>query len=157
MDTLKPDTQEVATPWPLFKAVEKYFGVKFVTDLAASPDNAKCVHFYDKNVDALTIPWMNDGWNYLNPPFKGITKWVKKCAEESAKGAKIISIWPLSGDLNQLPTYMLATKIYVVHGRVWPNVRGCMIVMWNGRRRIFDKKFHGLIWDSKKSILEKAW
>jgi len=121
-------TQNTKTPTELIDAIEYYFGMRFENDMAASSDNAQALNYYTEEEDSLSREWPL-GWCWLNPPFANLTKWINKCAIESKKCCKIISIWPLSGDLNQMVTWKQA-NVYVVHGRVWPLVRGCMICEW---------------------------
>ncbi len=84
--------QDWGTPWEFIHAVQLRFG--FLTcDLAARGDNAKAPQFYTPDSDSLTAPWATDnptGNLWLNPPFKDIEPWAKKCAEESAQRAGLI-------------------------------------------------------------------
>jgi hypothetical protein len=48
------------------------------------------------------LPWDFDGlreeWgssNYVNPPFKGPTAWVRKAIEENQKGKRVVFVFPL--------------------------------------------------------------
>ncbi len=43
---------------------------------------------------ALTARLPAGGWLWLNPPFSHLDPWMEKCAEESAKGARIVSLVP---------------------------------------------------------------
>ncbi len=146
--------QNVETPIEFVRAVEKYCDITFKYDMAASLDNKKAPNFWDISADSLSISWPTNGWCWLNPPFRNLTKWVEKCDEESKKGAKIISIWPLSGDKNQIKTWKNA-KVYVIHGRVWKEVRGCMLCVWTKRNSQLDPQIKGLSWDSKN--LQDTW
>lgn len=77
--------QTYGTPQEFIDAVEKRFG-KLVCDLAAGPENAKCERFYCEETNSLGQPWAKKYPEYnlwLNPPFKNIGVWAKKCAEES--------------------------------------------------------------------------
>ena len=120
--------QNISTPWEFVKAVEEYKGIKFLYDMAASgPIDKKAPLYYTEWDDSLSIDWPLDGWCWLNPTFRNLTKWVNKCAEQKELGCKIVSVWPLSGDLNQVPTYLEA-GVDIIHGRIWPEVRGCMLL-----------------------------
>lgn len=148
--------QNIATPWNFFRAVEKWWDIEFEHDMAAGPENAKCDKYFTEDDDALSIDWPKDGWCWLNPPFAGLTKWVEKCRIESRAGSNIVSIWPLSGDINTIPCWKYADTIIVVHGRVWPNVRSCMVCRWLpyilGRQVIM-----GMRWNKKTGELTKEW
>jgi len=142
--------QEIATPKDFFNAIENFLGIKFTYDMAASEENKKCSLYYTEADNSLSFEWPKDSWCWLNPPFRKLSKFIPKCSEEMKAGAKIVSIWPLSGDLNQLPAWKEA-NVYVVHGRVWPEVRGLMICVWDKDRP--NNGVHGLRWD-KESLVE---
>ena len=84
--------QTYGTPQAFIDAVEKRFG-KLICDLAASKENAKCEAFFDEAANALVQPWAElypDVNLWLNPPYKNIGDWAKKCAEESVKRRGLI-------------------------------------------------------------------
>lgn len=137
--------QDVETPEVFFRAVERYLGIKFKYDMAADALNAKTDIFYTEENNALAIDWPTDGWIWLNPPFTGLTKWIAKCYDERLNGCKIVSIWPLSGDRNQIATWNTAS-IVIVHGRIWPKVRGCMLCTWDDS---IEPSIKGADWDKK--------
>jgi len=146
-------TQNTSTPWALVRAIELFFGVQIKFDLAASPENTKATRFFTEEDDALSLDWPTDCHSFLNPQFKYLTRWINKCVEQKIAGAKFFTIWPLSSDANQIPAYQRA-KVYMVHGRVWPLVRSCMICKWDLRDH-FTGVAGGLQWDGK--ILTKIW
>lgn len=83
--------QNSGTPTEFLAAVEAKFSVKLDFDLACTLDD--CVvpknphdgrgYFVDKGVDALQQNWyeLRAHAAWLNPPFKHIRPWVKKCHE----------------------------------------------------------------------------
>jgi phage N-6-adenine-methyltransferase len=149
------NTQNTETPWDFFYAVEKFFGIEFKYDMAASEQNKKCDFYFDKLSNSLSIDWPQDGWCWLNPPFRELTKWIAKCDLEGRSGTPIIAIWPLGGDLNTIPFWSTANDVCVVHGRVWSLVRGCVLCRWMsypGRRVT-----RGLRWDKKDGTLTEIW
>lgn len=145
-------TQNTETPWPFIRAVEKYFDIRFAYDMAADDGNRKAPKHYDGRDNSLAMDWPLDGWLWLNPPYRNLTAWTRKCVEQYRRGCKIISIWPLSGDLNQVDVWRSA-RVYVIHGRIWPLVRGCMLSVWSLDTLI--KNPTGLRWDGEK--LSKEW
>jgi phage N-6-adenine-methyltransferase len=145
--------QETATPLPFFLEVERFFRLKFKHDMAATADNAKCNSFFTKEQDSLSLDWPTAGWCWLNPPFAQIGKFAEKCLLESSRGSQIVSIWPLSGDLNMIDVWK-NSDVYVVHGRVWPEVRGCMLCMWSSKI-IRIPLVRGIRWDRR--TLERIW
>jgi len=146
-------TQNTETPKKFVREVERLFRIKFRYDMAASEDNAKAPIWYGEEFDSLKNPWPRDGWIWLNPPFANLGKWVNKCDLEANLGSKIVSIWPLSSDLNQKAAWTHSC-VNVLHGRVWPLVRGCMLCVWDSDRPVY---IHGLDWERKKGKLTVEW
>jgi phage N-6-adenine-methyltransferase len=146
-------TQNTETPNEFIGAVERMLRINFLYDLAASSENAKCERFYDESMDALKIVWPTDGWCFLNPPFNDLTPWVEKCVEQVERGVRIVSIWPLSSDFNMVPAWQYADVI-IVHGRIWPLVRGCMLCVWSDNRR---GDVTCVKWDRKAGTLRQVW
>lgn len=110
-------SQVIATPWEFIEAVEDQFGpIGF--DLAASSGNgtiitnAKADSYFTKEHNSLIQPWdelrytLESSLLWLNPPFDPITPWVKKCAEESQKGANILLLSRASLDTNWYWNYI---------------------------------------------------
>jgi len=145
------NTQNTETPQGFINAVQNYFGIEFAYDLAASKENTKARVFTTEEEDSLSMLWPLTDWSWLNPPFKNLTQWVNKCAEQQKRGCRIISIWPLSSDLNQIPAFQNA-DVYVIHKRVWKGVRGCMVCVWHPSS---GGKVVGLRWDLVK--LKRIW
>ena len=149
-----PGQQDVETPDVFFKAVENFFNISFSYDMAADCINAKVDRYFTEDVDALTIDWPlipTNCWLWLNPPFAQLGKWVNKVYEQARRGCNIVTIWPLSGDQNQIITWNYAS-VYILHGRVWPNVRGCMLCVWTKEP---GGVIAGLDWN--KHTLIKNW
>jgi hypothetical protein len=77
--------QNSATPWDFIKVVEAHFEIKFGFDIACTRLDAKASdgYYFDEGVDALEMSWetITAEYSYLNPPWKQIAKFAKKCAE----------------------------------------------------------------------------
>lgn len=73
--------QEYETPDKLFEILDNEF--HFKCDLAGSQLNHKCKNYFSKNDDAFSHNWY--GYNWLNPPFNKVGKWVRKAFEDSLK------------------------------------------------------------------------
>ena len=144
--------QNIETPWAFVNAVEKYFGIQFEYDMAGTEKNKKAYIVYDEKDDSLSIDWPLSGWAWVNPPFAQIGKWIDKCDEQSKLGSRIICISPLSSDLNQMKAFQNA-GVYIIHHRVWPEVRGVMLSVWHP----MASGVHGLNWDKKDGTLTKVW
>lgn len=145
--------QKIETPQGFYEAVQDLFNIEFSVDLAADEYNTKCDAWVDERHNSLTIPWRWNGQYWLNPPFRRAGEYASKCAYESRLGARLVSVWPLSGDCNQQISWELAST-YVVHGRVWPEVRSIMLCRWD----IYSPQVRGgLRWDKKNKTLERVW
>lgn len=144
-------TQNTETPQEFVTAVENYLGIKFKYDLAGTEENKKAPIVFTESDNSLSIDWPTDGWCWLNPTFKNLTKWVAKCHEQYVRGCKIVTLWPLSGDLNMIYVWK-NTDVYIVHGRIWPLVRGCMICKFDFSK-MNNTVIHGVRWNKKLSIL----
>ena len=144
-------SQNTETPHDFFMAMQSYWDITFKYDMAASDDNSKCNHYFNERDNSLSKPWPKDGWCWLNPPFRKLSQFVPKVNAEAACGSRIVTIWPLSGDLNQIVTYQNA-EVNIVHGRVWGLVRGVMLCRWGPG--VFSGVY-GLKWD--KTRLERIW
>ena len=90
--------QDYETPREFTRAIELYFGVTFDIDLAASTENRMCERFIDAETNSLSqawhgyisgVPW-RAGW--LNPPFRNVAPWMKKCAEAKANGRRVFAL-----------------------------------------------------------------
>jgi hypothetical protein len=112
--------QNHQTPSDFMDAVKRRFG-KIVFDLAAESGIEQAPEYFDKEDDSLVQDWAGlfklicpngDGWFWLNPPFSGgencddeeksrtLENWMRKCWEESQRGARILSLVPHSSDTN---------------------------------------------------------
>ena len=91
--------QDQGTPWELIHVIEELKGRPFSIDLAAHANNAKAHEYYTPEVDSLKQNWARDypdAMAWLNPEFKMIKDFVKKCAEEAARGMTIYLLVPAS-------------------------------------------------------------
>lgn len=77
------DSQEWATPKPLFEWICKTFDLILLVDACASSTNYKCGWWYDKTQDGLKQKWVYDTW--INPPYRDVSLWIKKAYEEHLK------------------------------------------------------------------------
>ncbi len=96
------------TPLEFLSAVDAVFPIFF--DLAADSKNqvgnkldldrdGKPMRFFNEETDSLKQDWASLckyrlDFLWLNPPFDHIALWAKKCAEEAAKGARVILFVP---------------------------------------------------------------
>ncbi len=115
--------QTYGTPFEFLEAVEARFGLIGV-DLAASSENAVHEDFLCEADASLSVPWagLTAANMWLNPPFKRIKPWARKCATESAKGARILFLVPAS----------------VGCGWFWDHVHGNALVCAVAPRLVFN-------------------
>ena len=144
--------QNIETPWNFINAVQDYFNISFTYDMACTTENKRAMIGFTEEQDSLSIDWPLERWCWSNPPFKNIGKWTDKYHEQKKRGSMIISISPLSGDLNQVKAFQNA-GVYIIHGRVWPEVRGVMLSVWHP----MASGVHGLNWNKKDGTLTKVW
>jgi hypothetical protein len=71
------------TPPTLLADLDAEFGFDFDPCPYPRPDD----------FDGLTAEWGQS--NYVNPPFKGPTAWVRKAIEESKKGKRVVFVFPI--------------------------------------------------------------
>lgn len=131
--------QDYGTPKDFMRVVGWKFG-KISFDLAASSENAKADKFFTINDNSLEQDWTQLSGNlWLNPPFKDIKSWVKKCVktvkERKFKG-QILCLVPASVGSNWFKDYVIGNDIYFINGRLTfegaedPYPRDCMLVVF---------------------------
>lgn len=77
------NSSEWETPRPFFDQLNAEFG--FTLDVCATPDNAKCAHYFTPEQDGLRQEWQ--GVCFMNPPYgREIGKWVRKAYESAQQG-----------------------------------------------------------------------
>jgi site-specific DNA-methyltransferase (adenine-specific) len=92
----RADRQDWATPAWLFRELDLEF--RFTLDVAASPANAKCRHFYTADDDALLQPWAPQVC-WCNPPYgRSIGSWMAKARDEAKRGAVVVMLLPSRTD-----------------------------------------------------------
>lgn len=109
---------EWSTPQDFFDKLNEEFN--FLKDVAATRENAKCLLYLDKDMDALSQTW-GHGPIWCNPPYgRGISKWFAKAYEESLKGATVVMLVPARTDTAYWHKYVIDTKAEVrfVKGRL---------------------------------------
>ena len=96
--------QNSATPWEFINSVKSHLNVEFGFDIACTTEDAKAPdgYYFDKGIDALTQDWstITATTSWLNPPWKKIKPFAKKCAEltkyrreTGAITTRILSLW----------------------------------------------------------------
>src|SRR4051794_30568294 len=84
-----------ATPQPFFDKLNEEFG--FTLDVCATPENAKCTHYFSPQMDGLKQTWRGVCW--MNPPYgRQIGLWMRKAYESSLSGTTIVCLVPARTD-----------------------------------------------------------
>ena len=96
-------TNEWETPQDLFDKLSLEFG-GFRTDVCATKENTKVIHYFSKEQDGLTQDWTDlDCW--MNPPYgREISKWIKKAATGGAK--RVVCLLPSRTDTRWFHDYI---------------------------------------------------
>ena len=108
---------EWETPRALFAALDAEF--HFDLDPCATPNNAKCRDFYAIETDGLTQNW-GGRKVFCNPPYgREIGRWVRKCYEESQRGATVVMLIPARTDTAWFHDYIYGkAEIRFIRGRL---------------------------------------
>lgn len=82
------NSEEWATSQAFFDELNREF--HFTLDPCATPENAKCSHFFTRDENGLAQSWRGETV-FCNLPYgRGVKEWVKKAHEESLKGATVV-------------------------------------------------------------------
>lgn len=112
-------TDEWATPSAFFQSLDAEF--HFDLDPCANSRNAKCKDYYSIENDGLTKNW-GGRRVFCNPPYgRAISKWVKKCYEESKKAnTLVVMLIPARTDTSYFHDYIYhkAKEIRFIRGRL---------------------------------------
>ena len=103
-----------STPQDVFDALDAEFG--FTIDVCALPDNAKCKHYFTPDDDALTQKWEGTCW--MNPPYRGIERWMRKAYESSLDGATVVCLVPSRTDTRWWHDYAMQGEVRFIKGRL---------------------------------------
>lgn len=117
------------TPNELFDELNKEFN--FTLDPCSTDENAKCKKHYTIKEDGLSKDWTGETV-FCNPPYSKRTKnnpgqeaWIKKCYEESKKGATCVMLIPSRTDTRAFHKYIYGkAEIRFIRGRLKFEVNG---------------------------------
>ena len=119
--------QDYATPDNFILAVKRLLLIeRFSHDFAASGENKKAPTFFDKEMDALSVPrWeltlreCGAMWGWLNPPFAHIAPWAKRCKETAEAGGHIALLVPAGIGANWYRDYVDGhARVLALNGRL---------------------------------------
>jgi len=110
--------QDWATPWDLFRAIERRFGA-FDLDVCADARNTKVpLAYYTVEQDGLELPWSGRCW--ANPPYSSDAGlFAAKAVTESRKGAEVVMLTFVRSDTRWWhETVPHASQLILLKGRV---------------------------------------
>lgn len=104
-----------ATPQTFFDALHTEFN--FTTDVCATVENAKCAHYFTKEMDGLAQQWQGICW--MNPPYgRAISLWMQKAWRSSQQGATVVCLVPSRTDTAWWHDYAMKGSIRFIRGRL---------------------------------------
>lgn len=114
---MSSETPEWATPQKLFDELDAEF--QFTLDPCSTHENAKCELHYTKEDDGLSKNWGGQRV-FCNPPYgRELSKWVKKCYDESHNGAFVVMLIPSRTDTAWFHDYIYGkAEIRFIRGRI---------------------------------------
>lgn len=163
--------QDYATPENFITAVKFRLGVReFAFDFAADETNHKADHWWGEAFDALHASpamWKDQlhrhgesGWGWLNPPFKNIAPWSRRCAEVRALGGSIAFLVPAGVGANWYRDHVDGRALVLaLNGRLafmpdkpdWWYPKDCILALYAPH---FPPGFE--IWDWRRTLREAA-
>ena len=111
-------TDQWATPQDFFDKPDAEF--HFSLDPCASEDNAKCKKYFTEDDNGLIQNWGGQRV-FCNPPYgREISKWVRKCSEESKKPNTLcVMLIPARTDTSYFHDYIYhKAEIRFIRGRL---------------------------------------
>ncbi len=136
---LTSNSNEWATPRDFFAELDAEF--HFDLDPCSTHKNAKCERHFTLEDNGLEQNW-GGARVFCNPPYgREIGKWVKKCYEESLKGALCVMLIPARTDTAYFHDWIYhKAEIRFIRGRLHFNEskQGApfpsMVVIFNGKQ-----------------------
>ena len=112
-------TDNWSTPQDFFDKLNDEF--HFTLDVCADENNHKCEHYYTKEIDGLSRPWIGTIW--CNPPYgRKIGEWVRRAYFSSHIGsATVVMLLPARTDTRWFHDYIYNksnTEIRFIKGRL---------------------------------------
>ena len=112
-------TDNWSTPQDFFDKLNDEF--HFTLDVCADENNHKCEHYYTKEIDGLSRPWIGTIW--CNPPYgRKIGEWVRRAYLSSQIGsATVVMLLPARTDTRWFHDYIYNksnTEIRFIKGRL---------------------------------------
>ena len=111
-------TDNWSTPQDFFDKLNDEF--HFTLDVCADETNHKCEHYYTKEIDGLSRPWIGTIW--CNPPYgRKIGQWVRRALFASVAGNTVVMLLPARTDTKWFHDYIYKrdnVEIRFIKGRL---------------------------------------
>ena len=112
-------TDNWSTPQDFFNKLNDEF--HFTLDVCADENNHKCEHYYTKEMDGLSRPWIGTVW--CNPPYgRKIGEWVRRAyISSNIDSATVVMLLPARTDTRWFHDYIYNksnTEIRFIKGRL---------------------------------------
>ena len=111
-------TDNWSTPQDFFDKLNDEF--HFTLDVCADETNHKCEHYYTKEIDGLSRPWIGTVW--CNPPYgRKIGEWVRRALFASVAGNTVVMLLPARTDTKWFHDYIYKrdnVEIRFIKGRL---------------------------------------
>ena len=111
-------TDNWSTPQDFFDKLNDEF--HFTLDVCADENNHKCEHYYTKEIDGLSRPWIGTIW--CNPPYgRKIGEWVRRALFASVAGNTVVMLLPARTDTKWFHDYIYRrdnVEIRFIKGRL---------------------------------------
>jgi site-specific DNA-methyltransferase (adenine-specific) len=135
------DKQDWETPQWLFDLLDDEY--QFSLDPCATPENAKCWHYYTPKDNGLKRVWSGNVW--VNPPYDSIVAWLERAVLQLKykRIETIVFLIPARTDTKYWHKYVMkhACEIRFIEGRLrFVGAKGAapfpsVIVIFNRQRR----------------------
>jgi site-specific DNA-methyltransferase (adenine-specific) len=104
------------TPNWVYDSLDAEFDITL--DVCADSTNAKCAHFFSREVDGLSQDWgQNRCW--MNPPYSKLRPWLEKAYLSSLAGATVVCLIPARTDTRAWHLFCSqAYEIRLIKGRI---------------------------------------
>lgn len=108
--------QDWSTPQWLFDQLHAEFN--FTLDVCADETNAKCVQYYDEEINGLLQQWVGVCW--MNPPYgRDIGQWVCAAFHAAEAGSTVVCLLPARTDTKWWAAYVMKSwEVRLISGRL---------------------------------------
>lgn len=122
--TKKKERDLYATPINIFNRIQSVANIKFVHDVCALKNSAKCATWWNKKQNALKIKWSDhfeaNSPLWMNPPYSQLPEWTEKAALEAQNGLIIMGLVPDCRSSSWYENNLdgVATTAFIPDGRI---------------------------------------